>query len=75
MKKMHKLVACKCKKEAKKTDQLKNILFLILAVLGAVTAVIGIAYAVYHYCTTNSLENFEDDFEDDFEDEDSNGKK
>ena len=40
----------------------------MLALLGAVAAMAGIAYAVYRYLTPNYLKDFEEDFEDDFED-------
>ena len=46
----------------------KNTLLWILAVIGAIAAVAGIAYAVYRYLTPDYLEDFEDDFEDDFDD-------
>ena len=47
-----------------------------LAIVGAVAAVAGIAYAVYRYFTPDYLDDFDDedfedeDFDDDFEDED-----
>ncbi len=48
-----------------------NPLVWILAVVGFVAAVAGIAYAVYRYFTPDYLEDFEDeDYDDDFEDED-----
>jgi len=46
----------------------KNILLWILAVIGAVATVAGIAYAVYRYMNPDYLEDFDDDF-DDYEDE------
>ena len=58
-------------------------LLWILAIVGFVAAVAGIAYAVYRYFTPDYLEDFEDedyddeDFEDDFfeeEDEKSEDK-
>lgn len=46
-------------------------LLWILAIVGFVAAVAGIAYAVYRYFTPDYLEDFEDeDYDDDFEDED-----
>ena len=48
----------------------------ILAIVGFVAAVAGIAYAVYRYFTPDYLDDFDDedfedeDFDDDFEDED-----
>ena len=54
------------KKEEDK--QCKNVLWA-LAIVGAITAVAGIAYAVYCFFTPDYLEDFEDDFEDDFDDD------
>lgn len=45
------------------------VLVWVLAIIGAVVAVAGIAYAVYLYFTPDYLEDFEDDFEDDFDDD------
>lgn len=45
------------------------VLVWVLAVIGAVVAVAGIAYAVYLYFTPDYLEDFEDDFDDDFDDD------
>ena len=41
----------------------------VFAVIGAITAVAGIAYAVYRFVTPDYLEDFEDDFDDDFDDD------
>ena len=49
-------------------DKQKNIVLWVLAILGAVAAVAGIAYAVYRFFTPDYLEDFEDDFDDDFDD-------
>ena len=57
-------------------DKNKNTVLWVLAIIVAVTAVAGIAYAVYRYFAPDYLEDFEDDFEDDddfddfFEDDD-----
>lgn len=68
MNRIEDLLALMQKKEEEKH---KNAILWVLAVIGAVTAVAGIAYAVYRYLTPDYLEDFEDDFEDDFfEDED-----
>ena len=49
----------------------KNTLVIALAVIGAIAAVAGIAYAVYKYFTPDYLDDFDDDFdEDDFEEDD-----
>ena len=49
-------------KKAKKT------LVWVLAIVGAIAAIAGIAYAVYRFTTPKYLEDFEDEFEDEFED-------
>jgi hypothetical protein len=46
------------------------LLVKILAVIGAITVIAGIAYAVYRYFTPDYLEDLEDDFDDYFEDDD-----
>jgi len=48
------------KKEEKKEGRT---LLWVLAIIGAVVAIAGIAYAVYRYLTPNYLEDFEDEFE------------
>lgn len=56
----------------KKEEEEKNepcALVWVLAIIGAVVAVAGIAYAVYRYFTPDYLEDFEDDFDDDFDDD------
>lgn len=53
----------------KKEEKKKNCVIWGLAIIGAVAAVAGIAYAVYRYFTPDYLEDFEDDFEDDFDDD------
>ena len=50
-------------------DRVKKSLLCILAIVGAVVAVAGIAYAVYRFLTPDYLEDFEEDFDDDFEDD------
>lgn len=51
-------------------DKAKKTILWILAIVGAIVAIAGIAYAVYRFFTPDYLEDFEDDFEDDyFEDE------
>ena len=57
--------------EKKKEEKNSNTLLWILAIIGAVAAVVGIAYAVYRYMTPDYLEDFDDDdysdsFDDDF---------
>lgn len=50
-------------------DKIKKTILWILAILGAMVAIAGIAYAVYRFVTPNYLEDFDEDFEDDFEDD------
>lgn len=52
----------------KEDDQVKNVILWVLAIVGAITAVAGIAYAVYRFVTPDYLEDFEEDF-DDFDDD------
>ena len=56
----------------KKEEEKKkcNVLLWVLAIIGAVAAIAGIAYAVYRYLTPDYLEDFDEEFEDEFEDED-----
>ncbi len=53
------------KKDDEKT---KNVIIWTLAIIGAVAAIAGIAYAVYCFFTPDYLEDFEEDFDDDFDD-------
>ena len=53
----------------KDDEKVKNTLLWVLAVVGAVAAIAGIAYAVYKFFTPDYLEDFEEDFEDDFDDD------
>ena len=53
------------KNEAEKQ---KNTVIWVLAIIGAVAAVAGIAYAVYRFFTPDYLDDFEDDFDDYFDD-------
>ena len=49
-------------------DEENKKLLWVLAVIGAVVAVVAIAFAVYRFLTPKYLEDFEDDFDDDFDD-------
>ena len=53
----------------KEDDKQKNTVLWVLAIVGAVAAVAGIAYAVYRFFTPDYLEDFEEDFDDDFDDD------
>ena len=46
-----------------------KVLVWILAIIGIIVAVAGIAYAVYRFLTPDYLEDFEEEFEDDFDDD------
>ena len=50
-------------------DKKKNCILWVLAIIGAVAAVAGNAYAVYRFFTPDYLDDFEDDFDDDFDDD------
>ena len=56
------------RQEKVQAEKPKNTLVWILAVVGAVVAIAGIAYGVYRFLTPDYLEDFEDDFDDDFDD-------
>ena len=48
----------------------KNTIVIVLAVIGAIAAVAGIAYAVYKYLMPDYLDDFDpDDYPDTFEDD------
>ncbi len=51
----------------KEDDKMKTTILWILAIVGTIAAVAGIAYAVYRFFTPDFFEDeFEDEFEDDF---------
>lgn len=52
-----------------KEDKCWNVLLWVLAIIGVIAAVAGIAYAIYRYMNPDYLEDFDDEFEDEFEDE------
>ena len=56
------------KRNEREEEKCKNVIVWVLAILGTVAAVAGIAYAVYRFFTPDYLEDFEDDFDDDFDD-------
>lgn len=63
--KIEELMAALKKRE---DDQQKNTVLWVLAIIGAVAAVVAIAFAVYRYLTPDSLEDFDSDLDNDFED-------
>lgn len=48
-------------------EEKKNIVLFILAIVGIVTLVAGIAVAVYKFCSRNGCDEYDDDF--DFDDD------
>ena len=54
---------------AKSREDKRNTVIMILAVVGFIAAVAGIAYAVYRFMAPDYLDDFDDDFDDDFEDD------
>jgi hypothetical protein len=67
MNKIDELIAT-LKKQEEEVKKPQTAILWVLAVLGAVAAVAGIAFAVYRFLTPDYLEDFEDDFDDDFDD-------
>ena len=65
MNKLDEILAHIKKQEA---DKPKNVLLWVLAIIGCVAAVAGIAYAVYRHLAPDYLEEFEDEFDEDFDD-------
>ena len=64
--KIEDLLAALKKKEDEKE---KNTVLWVLAIIGAVAAVAGIAFAVYRFFAPDYLEDFEEDFDDEFDDD------
>jgi hypothetical protein len=56
------------KKKEEEEEKQKNIVLWVLAIIGAVAAVAGIAFAVYHFFAPDYLEDFDEDYDDDFDD-------
>ena len=50
-------------------EKMKKAILWGLAIIGAVAAIAGIAYAVYRFLTPDYLEDFDDDFDEDFDDD------
>ena len=53
----------------KEEEKKSNTILWVFAIIGAIAAVAGIAYAVYRHMQPDYLDDFEDDFEDDFDDD------
>ena len=55
--------------QKKEDEKMKTTILWGLAILGAVAAAAGIAYAVYRFFATDYLEDFDDEFDEDFFDD------
>lgn len=66
--KLEEIFAIIKKREDEVREEQKNTVLIALAVVGAVLAVVGIAFLVYRHFSPDYLEDFEDDFDDDFDD-------
>ncbi len=55
-------------KEETKKKKKKTVVW-VLAIVGAVTAVAGIAYAIYRFFAPDYFDGLEDEFEDEFDDD------
>lgn len=53
----------------KEEDKTSKTVIWVLAIVGAIAAVAGIAFLVYKFLTPDYLEDFEEDFDDDFDDD------
>ncbi len=52
--------------QKKEDEKVKTTVLWGLAIIGAVAAVAGIAFAVYRFFATDYLEDFDEDFDEDF---------
>ncbi|MCI5622110.1 MULTISPECIES: DUF4366 domain-containing protein [Anaerostipes] len=52
-----------------KKEKEENKIVWALAIIGAIAAVAGIAYAVYKYLTPDYMDDFDEDFDDDFDED------
>lgn len=57
------------KREEENEEKKSHTVLWIFAVIGAIAAIAGIAYAIYLYFTPDYLEDFEDDYDDDYDDD------
>ena len=60
--------------EKKEDEEFKKVLW-VLAIVGAVAVIAGIAAAVYKYLSPDYLDDIEDEFEDDFFDDDDDDEE
>lgn len=52
-----------------KKEKEDNKIVWALAIIGAIAAVAGIAFAVYKYLTPDYMDDFDEDFDDDFDED------
>ncbi len=52
-----------------KKDECQKKFVFVLAIIGAIVAIAGIAYGVYRYMTPDYLEDFDDDFDENFDED------
>ena len=50
-------------------EKMKKTITWILAIVGVITAIAAIAYAVYRFVTPDYLDDLDDEFEDDYEED------
>ena len=53
----------------KEEEKKSNTILWVFAIIGAIAAVAGIAYAVYRHMQPDYLDDFEEDLDDEFEDD------
>ena len=52
-----------------KKEKEDNKIVWVLAIIGAIAAVAGIAFAVYKYLAPDYMDDFDEDFDEDFDDD------
>ena len=55
------------KKKEVEEKKKPNVVVIVLAIIGALVAIAGIAYAAYRFFTPDGTDDFEDEFDDDFD--------
>ena len=55
------------KKKEVEEKKKPNVVVIVMAIIGALVAIAGIAYAAYRFFTPDGTDDFEDEFEDDFD--------
>ena len=54
-----------CCLKKKEEEKKSNVWVWVLAIVGGIAVIAGIAYAVYRYLTPDYMDDFDDDFDDD----------